>query len=64
VEGFKGSESIGNEALLQLECDILVPAALENQITVANADRIQAGIIAEATNGPATPGADAVLHKS
>ena len=63
VIGFKGSEAIGNEALLQLDCDILVPAALENQITVANADRIQAGIIAEAANGPTTPGADAVLHK-
>jgi glutamate dehydrogenase/leucine dehydrogenase len=63
VIGFKGAESIGNEGLLQLECDILVPAALENQITVANADRIQAGIVAEAANGPTTPGADAVLHK-
>jgi glutamate dehydrogenase (NAD(P)+) len=63
VTGFKGSERISNDALLQLDCDILVPAALENQITVANADRIQAGIVAEAANGPTTPGADAVLHR-
>jgi glutamate dehydrogenase/leucine dehydrogenase len=63
VVGFKGAEAIGNESLLQLDCDILVPAALENQITVANADRIQAGIIAEAANGPTTPGADTILHK-
>jgi glutamate dehydrogenase/leucine dehydrogenase len=63
VTGFKGTESVGNEALLQLDCDILVPAALENQITIANADRIQAQIVAEAANGPTTPGADAVLHK-
>jgi glutamate dehydrogenase (NAD(P)+) len=61
--GFKGAEAIGNEALLQLECDILVPAALENQITIANADRIRARVVAEAANGPTTPGADEILHK-
>ncbi len=64
VIGFKGTEPIGNEGLLQLDCDILVPAALENQITLANADRIRAKIVAEAANGPTTPGADAVLHKN
>jgi glutamate dehydrogenase (NAD(P)+) len=63
VVGFKGSEAIGNEGLLQLDCDILVPAALENQITIANAARIRAKIVAEAANGPTTPGADAILHK-
>lgn len=63
VTGFKGSERISNDALLQLDCDILVPAALENQITLANADRIQARIVAEAANGPTTPHADLVLHR-
>ena|SRR5690242_10567383 len=63
VTGLSGTEPIGNDGLLQLECDILVPAALENQITVMNADRIRARIVAEAANGPTTPDADAVLHK-
>jgi len=61
VVGFPGSEEISNTALLEVECDILVPAALENQITDRNADRIQAKIVAEAANGPTTPEADAIL---
>jgi glutamate dehydrogenase/leucine dehydrogenase len=64
VVGIKGGEAISNELLLQLDCDILIPAAMENQITLANADRIQARIVAEAANGPTTPGADEVLHKN
>jgi glutamate dehydrogenase len=61
VVGSKGCESLTNEELLQSECDILVPAALENQITRANADKIKAKIVAEGANGPTTPEADKIL---
>jgi glutamate dehydrogenase/leucine dehydrogenase len=54
---------ITNEQLLELECDILVPAALENQITKANATNVKAKIVAEGANGPTTPEADEVLFK-
>jgi glutamate dehydrogenase (NAD(P)+) len=64
LRGFRDADSIGNDRLLELECDILVPAALENQITLANASRIRARIVAEAANGPTTPGADEILHKN
>ena len=62
VVGFPGSEEISNADILELECDILVPAALENQITHVNADRVKAKIVAEAANGPTTPEADAILY--
>jgi glutamate dehydrogenase (NAD(P)+) len=62
VVGFPGSEEISNEALLEVECEILVPAALENQITHVNAGHINARIVAEAANGPTTPEADAILY--
>ena len=62
VTGFPGADQITNEELLQLECDVLVPAALENQITRANAASVNAKIVAEAANGPTTPGADEILH--
>jgi glutamate dehydrogenase (NAD(P)+) len=62
VVGFPGSEEISNADILELECDILVPAALENQITHVNADRVKARIVAEAANGPTTPEADAILY--
>lgn len=61
VVGFAGAEPITNEELLLIPCDILVPAALERQITEANAHKIQCRIIAEGANGPTTPEADAIL---
>ncbi len=64
VQGFPEADNITNAQLLETECDILVPAALENQITLENVDRIKAKIVAEAANGPTTPGADDVLHKN
>ncbi|HET7646361.1 MAG TPA: Glu/Leu/Phe/Val dehydrogenase [Candidatus Limnocylindria bacterium] len=62
VVGFPGSDELSNQELLEVDCDILVPAALENQITKANAPRITAKVVAEAANGPTTPEADAILH--
>lgn len=62
VVGFPEADGITNEELLELPCDVLIPAALEGQITAANADRIQARIIAEAANGPTLPGADTILY--
>ncbi|HWH70785.1 MAG TPA: Glu/Leu/Phe/Val dehydrogenase [Candidatus Sulfotelmatobacter sp.] len=61
VTGFADAEPITNEQLLVLPVDILVPAALERQITQANAGQIQCRILAEAANGPTTPEADAIL---
>lgn len=61
VVGFPDSEPVSNDQLLLLPCDILVPAALERQITAANAGKIQCRIIAEAANGPTTPEADVIL---
>jgi glutamate dehydrogenase (NAD(P)+) len=64
VTGFSGAKSISNEDLLETECTILIPAALENQITKKNAGKIDAKIMAEAANGPTTPEADATLFKN
>lgn len=61
VVGFLGSEEITNEELVELECDILVPAALENVITAENAPRLRAKILAEAANGPTMTEADPIL---
>lgn len=61
VVGFREADAISNRELLELSCDLLVPAALENQITMENAEEIRARLIVEAANGPTTPGADEVL---
>jgi glutamate dehydrogenase (NAD(P)+) len=61
VAGFPGTESISGEDLLELPCDILVPAALGNQLAEHNAGRVQARIVAEGANGPTTPEADTIL---
>ena len=64
VQGFPGATDISNAQLLEVECDILIPAALENQITEANAGNVKARLIAEAANGPTTPEADRILWKN
>ncbi|HMJ88742.1 MAG TPA: Glu/Leu/Phe/Val dehydrogenase [Candidatus Acidoferrum sp.] len=61
VDSFPEGEAITNEQLLVTPCDILVPAALERQITAENARKIQCRVLAEAANGPTTPEADAIL---
>jgi glutamate dehydrogenase (NAD(P)+) len=62
VFNFPDADHITNEELLQLDCDVLVAAAVENQITSRNADKIRAGILAEGANGPTTPEADEILN--
>ncbi|HSV91533.1 MAG TPA: Glu/Leu/Phe/Val dehydrogenase, partial [Desulfobacterales bacterium] len=64
VVGCPGTRTITNAELLELPCDILIPAAYENQITDRNADRIKARIVAEAANGPTTPEADDILTRT
>ena len=63
VTGFPGAETLSNEALLELDVDILLPSALEGVITGANAGSIRAKIVAELANGPTLPEADAILHE-
>jgi glutamate dehydrogenase (NAD(P)+) len=63
VVGMPGTSRISNDELLTMKCDILIPAALENVITLNNADQIKAKIVAEAANGPTTPHADEVLAR-
>jgi glutamate dehydrogenase (NAD(P)+) len=62
VAGFPGTERVTNRELLELPCDVLVPAAIENQIDHDNAPRIKAKVIAEAANGPTSPEADRILY--
>src|SRR5205823_1381842 len=60
VAGFPGAKPLPG-SILEIDCDILVPAALENQITRENAERVKARIVAEGANGPTTPDADQIL---
>ena len=63
VADMPGTSPISNAELLELDCDILIPAALENQITQENASRVRAKIVAEGANGPVTPAADRILEE-
>lgn len=63
LDGFKGAEKIDNETLLTADVDLLVPAAIEDQITHHNADRIRAKLIVEGANGPTSAGADKILNE-
>ena len=63
VDGFPGGDHLGNEDLWGLDVDVLIPAALENQITMENAPRIRAKIVTEGANGPTTPDAHKHLHE-
>ena len=63
LKGFPGAELVSNEDLLKIECDVLVPAALENQIHSQNADTIKARLVVEGANGPTTPEADEILRR-
>ena len=62
-EGYEGVEFVNNQELLELECDVLVPAATENQIDSQNADKIKCKVLAEGANGPTTAAADEILHQ-
>lgn len=64
VAEYPGGERLSNAELLELDCEVLVPAALENQLTKTNAPRVKARILAEGANGPTTPEADGILHES
>ena len=61
LTGFPGARAVSNAELLELPCDVLIPAALENQITKDNASRMQAKLVLELANGPTTPEADDIL---
>jgi glutamate dehydrogenase (NAD(P)+) len=63
LAGYGGGEHVTNEALLEVECDLLVPAALEKVLTAENAERINAKLIVEGANGPTTPQADHIFQR-
>ena len=62
LEGFPGADAITNEELIEIDCDVLAPCALEQVITAENAPRVRAKMICEGANGPTTPGADEILE--
>ncbi|MEO8032291.1 MAG: Glu/Leu/Phe/Val dehydrogenase [Gemmatimonadota bacterium] len=64
LKGFAGAQAVTNEEILELPCDVLVPAALENVLTGKNAARVKARIVCEGANGPTTPGADKILNEN
>ena len=61
IRGFPGGEEIGSQAVLEVPCEILIPAALEQQITEQNAPRLDCKLVVEGANGPTTPEADRIL---
>ncbi|WP_393970830.1 Glu/Leu/Phe/Val dehydrogenase [Oxyplasma meridianum] len=63
VKDFPGTKNISNQELLELKVDVLIPAAIENQLTTANADKVKAKVILELANGPTTPDADEIFYK-
>jgi glutamate dehydrogenase (NAD(P)+) len=63
VQNYKNARNVSNQELLELPCKILIPAALENQITRSNSDKIRTEMVVEAANGPTTPEADKILYE-
>jgi glutamate dehydrogenase (NAD(P)+) len=63
LQGFPGAHEIGNQELLTVDCDLLVPAAIGNQLTSRNARDVKAKLIVEGANGPTTPEADAIFRE-
>jgi glutamate dehydrogenase (NAD(P)+) len=61
IAGYEGGEPVTNEQLLELDCDVLIPAAIEGQLSEKNAERVKASVIVEAANGPTTPVGDEIF---
>jgi glutamate dehydrogenase (NAD(P)+) len=61
LQGLEGAQDVTNDELLELDCDLLIPAAIEGQLTRLNADRVKASVIVEAANGPTEPEADEIF---